>query len=242
MLHIIGDSHTAVLSCHATVHTVHGGSARGLSRKTSRLQAGETVRTIIRSHPRDAFALKFGQVDIEHVFAFKRFLDPNLRTEDEIETTVKSYMKSYISFVDELLAEGVCLRGIVCVHPPSIPRTSDWLNNLKVRCWENQEVSSPNMVRFLRELNESACEEYDSRFARHQRLNRALADACAQRGLEFLDYFDALLDDASGHLRPECAPACTEDHHIGGLSHEAHTIIDTCKHRIQSNGIEHEPK
>ncbi len=226
---VIGDSHSAQLVRRSSrngrwllpLHWLcHAASARGLSNAEGRSGASGVVRRALDvSAALDIPAvLKFGQVDLEFVYAFKR-IDEGRWTFDPAH---------YDAFVDETVARYADALAVLApsarrrriavasVFPPSLSDRA-WRNGYVNAAAADLHASAPGAkdegVDLRRAVSRLSIPDLRTRTAAHARFNARLKAAADALGFSYLDQFQAFLG-ADGLLRPNLRGAGGADHHL----------------------------
>jgi hypothetical protein len=223
---VVGDSHSAQLVRRAwrddrwllPLHQLcTGASARGLANPEAAAGAGAKVRAFL-----DALAgapmpvvLKFGQVDIEFVFTFKRLeTDATAFDERAFDAFAEETVDRYVAFLQEAVPKPLRARTWVAgVFPPAL---SD-------RAWREGYVNAhiadlhgPADTKALRAgLARLELPPLAERTRLHKAFNTRLFGAADAAGFKVMFGFKALLDEG-GAVRPRyLGRARGGNHHLG---------------------------
>ena len=200
---IFGDSHARSFkqivfpNQEICVRAICGGSIRGLGKHMSHLQIAQIIhRTVIEC--RDTLAalvLKFGQVDIEHVFLYKKYIQK--QSTIVFDLFVQSVIESYFAFLEQLL-----LNTKAILHPSSV-----WIwgvnppTPIDARAAANDilaSIAKDKHDQFLYLLEDASFLNqfhYPNRLKRARSLNARLQGLASRLQLRYNEVFDELLDD-----------------------------------------------
>jgi hypothetical protein len=222
---VVGDSHSTHLVRHGRregrwllpLHRLcTGASARGLANPEASAQAGAKVRAFL-GHLATApmpTLFKFGQVDLEFVFTFKRLeSSENAFDEAAFDAFADETVERYVAF----LAEGVPavlrpLARVAGVFPPALSDAA-WRQG-----YVNAHIAALHGPADPAALDRLAGLEIPPLAVRtrlHARFNARLFEAAGAAGFSVLDGFEALLGP-DGTLAPRfLGRARGANHHLG---------------------------
>lgn len=186
--------------------TCSGGSARGLINPNSNLRYGDRLRRFfarIESAIVEGVAcfFKFGQVDLEYLFAYKRTLSANVAfSEAEFIAYTNESIARYLDYLDDLVPRHMRDRTFVC--SVSLPALAD-------DAWH--DVCTDGLLAFMKPTAEEAgklreqigrLEVPDIRLRSrlHLDFNTRLKAAAAARDFPFVDDARLFWDDAQGKI------------------------------------------
>ena len=200
VLFCMGDSHTRVFTWAAErgtlprtvidVETVIGATALGLANPNSTTDALGRFRRAVKRVPHDqrVFVL-LGEVDCGYLIWYRA-----ARTGVTVEEQFEESLRTYTGFLDELLEQGWTRLVPVVVPPPTV---------VDYATWEGLENARKEVRSSLPERTELT-----------RAYNRRLRAYAQERGLEVLDYEDAVLDPATGLVRDDFRNADPLNHHL----------------------------
>lgn len=230
---ILGDSHSHCYSkpiIHddmllAPIHMLcSGGSAMGLVNARSRSGYGNAIRDFLARQAAEAgnsnvrFLFKFGQVDAEFTFIFRRIRARQTSfSMAEFERFAQESIARYRSFLHDVLT--------IFPHPERIKVCGIFPPALADETWHDGYVNAH--IAFLETGREArslaravrAMEIPDllTRTRMHALYNGYLQVACAQLGVVFIDDFNPLLSGAGVVDRAWTGPHEGRDHHLAPL-------------------------
>jgi hypothetical protein len=181
-----------------------GASARGLGNPASRAQAGERIRAHLRrleSVPGvEAALLKFGQVDLEFVYDYRRVRD-GARAFDlaDAEAFARDSARRYVDFLSESQTRTPIRLVVTAALPPALGDAALREGYMNAHIVELHSELSPDALRAA--LQGLEMPDWRTRTALAGVFNTALAAGCAAAGLTFYDDFTPLLG-ADGVIDP----------------------------------------
>jgi hypothetical protein len=227
---VIGDSHSRLYGHEIVVGDIvmiplnllcTGGSAIGLGRPDSKSNYGErllnwaTQAELDDDESSPAIFVKFGQVDVEFVWTFRRIRQgaTDFSMSDFDEFAAES-VTSYGRFLDDLMKLVPTQRLRICsIFPPTLSDAA-WS-----RGYVNAHIGFLEGDRDIAALSEAVRElkipSQPVRTQLHRNYNARLQAMCQQRGLTFVDDFNPLLDGGA-----TIAPRFVEGH--AGDTHHIH--------------------
>lgn len=208
---ICGDSHSAFYMrpemIAAGVFPLHafcsGGSAAGLVNQNSKSQYGQHIRRFFEMRDYESlkrfrfFLFKFGQVDLEFVYTYRRMTSGSTRPDmaDYIDFADVAASK-YVAFLDSLIIRSDAPLVACSVFPPSLLNSNivQGYANAHIAFLENQ-ADATALSEGLASLQYNSLEE---RTEVHRAFNTRLAQECAQRDIVFFDDFSPFIDPTTG--------------------------------------------
>lgn len=198
-VHIFGDSHCKCFGRdrvssfrELTIFNnyVSSASARGLSNEFSNLgEGGSVIRSLEKMKKGSVCVFKYGQVDIEYNYYYKKHTKKDQISKDCFFLEV---IDSYVSFVKDVSRKFPEIKLLICgVNVPNV-------YNLK-RYIKRVGVSLPKEV------------EYKDRFQDHCLFNSELKARCEENGIKYFDLTDETTHD--GRLTKEFIG---KDNHFSG--------------------------
>jgi hypothetical protein len=187
-----------------------GASARGLGNPASRVQAGARMRGHLKAvegqlgEDRLAEALvllKFGQVDLEFVYDYRRVRDGR-RAFDlaDAEAFARDSAARFAAFVRDLAGETPLKLVVTAALPPALNDAALREGYMNAHIVEMHAEIAPEALRA--ELQKLEMPDWRVRTGLARTYNRALAAACAEFGLIFFDDFTPLIGP-DGLIDPE---------------------------------------
>ncbi|QDI83148.1 hypothetical protein E8E01_23415 [Methylorubrum populi] len=200
---VIGDSHSAnyrrVLVDERGHHIplnfqMFAASAAGLANPQSRSGWNKRIERIrdeiLPNLPRGTpVFLKFGQVDVEFVHAFKRMQEKRFGFDvEEFRAFAQRTVDRYISFI---LAAGLREAIVLSINPPTL--TDDgWRKgyaNAHIRGKAHYDLTPEDQAEF----EQLEVPDMLTRTGLHRLFNTMLAERCAEKGLAWFNDFDRYL-------------------------------------------------
>ena len=226
---VIGDSHSHAYRRYGTAGRTWwapvpllctAGSAMGLTRPSSRTGYGPKIlrwaeRNSSGAGQRYPVLVKFGQVDIEFVWNFRRIRDKAVAfSRSAFDGFAEQVLAEYFAFLDALASRIGSARLHVCsIFPPALNDAS-WKEG-----YVNGHVGQLEGDRSLEALAEGVrtleIPDQVTRTQMHAAFNTGLREGCLVRGLGFIDDFHPLLGP-DGILDQRYVPLTAgRDHHVG---------------------------
>jgi len=204
-LAVIADSHGMF---YLTEDVLHGGrlvpvpllctgaSARGLGNPASRVQAGQRIRDHLKAvEARLAgglVLLKFGQVDLEFVYDYRRVRDGRRGFDlADAEAFARESALRYAAFVRDLTDETPLKLVVTAALPPALNDAALREGYMNAHIVEMHAEIGPDALREA--LQELEMPDWKVRTELARTYNQALAAACAEFGLTFYDDFTPLV-------------------------------------------------
>lgn len=203
-LAVIGDSHSTHLIRRSRVgerwllplhRLCTGASARGLVNPDAAAGAGAKARAFLAALPEETpLIFKFGQVDIEFVFTFKR-LEANAEAFDAaaFAAFAAETVERYLAFLtDAVPAERRTFATVAGVFPPALSDAA-WRQgyvNAHIAVLHGGAAAQADLAPRLARLEIPSLAE---RTRLHAGFNARLFEAARAAGFRTLDGFDALL-------------------------------------------------
>jgi hypothetical protein len=187
-----------------------GASARGLGNPASRVQAGALMRAHLKTVERQLgedrlgealVLLKFGQVDLEFVYDYRRVRDGR-RAFDlaDAEAFARDSARRYAAFVRDLASETPLKLVVTAALPPALNDAALREGYMNAHIVEMHAEIGPEALRD--ELQKLEMPDWRVRTDLARTYNRELAAACAEYGLIFFDDFTPLIGP-DGLIDPE---------------------------------------
>jgi hypothetical protein len=217
---IFGDSHSrafkgiSIPGYKIDLHAISSGSILGLPKLSSHLNISKTILETSKKTPPEFLILKLGQVDIENIFLYKKYIsEKDSFKEKEFTDRV---INSYETFIDTLKANKNIKHIAICgITPPAPKSTAKIVNHYyhsmvskmtkaKAKSW-NHIIKNPE---FLKDL------EYPNRISRSIKFNSMLKGLCKKQSIIYFEVFNDLLKD--GIINKEFE-GC--NYHIKGTNH-----------------------
>lgn len=217
MIHVslFGDSHSLFFKhfehpqIHLNLHAIIGATITGLPRRDSTLQVGNKIKQEIKKATVDFLVLKFGQIDVELGYYYKKLVK---RKDLEINQYIEGVISDYSIFLNSLLT---FFNGKILVFGINLPST---INNEQAMKYQKQnfiaEIKGPDRERFLKQLKETY-PNIKERTKLHLRFNNLLKDFCERTSLDYIDVVSPFLDKKSLIIKEEFS--VETDHHYKGL-------------------------
>lgn len=223
---VIGDSHALFLiQAHPMLaagvapiaYICSGGSARGLGNPRSRAGYGPGILQLLeRIGPQSAdtvLMFKFGQVDIEFVYNFRR-IDSGLTIFDlaDAERYIDETAEAYVDFLRQCRAATDIPMIAMSVFPPALNDTAlkqGYVNGHIAYLHSQQEITDLSQAIAAMEMPDIA-----TRTALHRRFNQRLGKLCRQAGIYYLAEFDQMLDENGTIAKAYVAGHDGTDHHL----------------------------
>lgn len=225
---VIGDSHSH-LCCRRTFRKdrwlipvqllCSGASAIGLPNPKSRVQFGPRIRFLLETlehlgwEPHSPMLFKFGQVDTEFVYTFRRiergFESFNWQ---DFKTFCERSVDSYIGFLLNL-PKSLLSGFVVCsVFPPSLSDTrwAEGYVNGHIAVL-NSPVALPELRQAVRTLE---IPDIFQRTMMHRHYNELLEQKATSVGLRYADHFECFLDGTGIVDRAYVGNSNGGDHHL----------------------------
>jgi hypothetical protein len=227
---VIGDSHSRLYGHEVVVGDIvmiplnllcTGGSAIGLGRSDSKSNYGERLLNWARQARLDddedspAIFVKFGQVDVEFVWTFRRIRQgTTVFSMDDFDGFATESVASYGKFLDDLMRLVPARRLRICsIFPPTLSEAA-WSEG-----YVNAHIGFLEGDRDVAALSEAVrgleIPSQPIRTELHRNYNSRLQAMCRERGLAFVDDFNPLLDGGV-----TIAPRFVEGH--AGDTHHIH--------------------
>ncbi len=226
---VIGDSHSAQLVRRSSrngrwllpLHWLcHAASARGLANAEGRSGASGVVRRALEVSGALGIpaVLKFGQVDLEFVYAFKRIEEDRLAFDPDhydafVDETVARYADALADLAPAARRERI---AVASVFPPSLSDRA-WRNGYVNAAAADLHASTSGVkdegVDLRRAVSRLSIPDLRIRTAAHARFNARLKAAADALGFSYLDQFQSFLG-ADGLLKPNLRGAGGADHHL----------------------------
>lgn len=198
-----------------------GCSARGLGNPDSRAQAGPLIREHLRrlaaSPGAVAALLKFGQVDLEFVYDYRRVRDGR-RAFDlaDAEAFARDSARRYLGFLRELQDETSIRLIVTAALPPALNDAALREGYMNAHIVQLYATLSPDVLRA--ELQKLDMPDWRTRTGLAAVFNAELAAGCEAAGLAFYDDFSQLLGP-DGLIAPDLLVwHGGTDHHICATS------------------------
>ncbi len=204
-----------------------GASARGLGNPDSRMRAGRKIRDELRrlegSLARGAVLFKFGQVDLEFVYDYRRIRDGR-RAFDlaDAQDFARDSARRYLGFLDELRRETPLRLVVTAALPPA-------LNDEALR----EGYMNAHIAELYAELPEETLRaeiqrldmpDWKTRTGLAALFNAELAAGCAKAGLIYCDDFTPLLGP-DGVISPDAIVwHGGANHHLCATSRAARAV------------------
>jgi hypothetical protein len=218
---IVGDSHSSLYRHLITegtrpllpVHVLLSAcSALGLGNPQSRSGGAHRLAPLAQAIPPDVpTVFKFGQVDVEFVFAFKR-IEAGERQFDpqQFDQFCGRSVESYIGFLDDHFGHAAVT--VASIFPPTLSDAA-WREG-----YVNAHVAATEGDRPLEEIRagvrQLAVPDLRERTRHHAHYNGILRDRVARSGFAFLDDFSPFVG-AAGVVDPRFIPTTGgRDHHL----------------------------
>jgi len=225
-LAVIGDSHSTHLVRRSRMgerwllplhRLCTGASARGLVNPEAAAGAGTKARTFLAALPDETpLIFKFGQVDIEFVFTFKR-LEANAEAFDEaaFDTFADETVERYLAFLTDAVPPGRRACAVVAgVFPPALSDAA-WRQgyvDAHIAALHGGAAAPADLAPRLARLEIPSLAE---RTRLHAGFNVRLFEAARAAGFRVLDGFDALLGPDGTVKWAHLGRAAGTNHHLG---------------------------
>lgn len=214
-MYIFGDSHTLSFTEWKDIHHIHyfsAASALGLINNKSVSKTGIKIKRILRDHDGSAICFKFGKVDMEWVYPYKKFHNSRHNIKKHIIDIVSKYIQYITCCIVEhdLDMDKIYVLG---VEPPTLP--------------SNRMIRKLNSERHAENITKKAniepriynVEKLDTRIVRTKNIlkfNDKLKHMAEKFGIHYLDITEDVLDKDTGILKENlCNPDNKQDHHLG---------------------------
>ncbi len=197
---VLGDSHARVFAdirsrqlvprTTFAVVAVSGATARGLANPNSRTDALARFARALEGVPRSRRTLvMLGEVDCGFLCWYLA-----AREHTTVEAQLEHSWARHRQFLEDLLGQGRRCLAVASVFPPTVDDYTTWEGSLN----ERRQVTA----------------SLEARTAATLAYNANLADWAARHGCAHLDLDDALIEPATGLLRPELRNPDPTDHHL----------------------------
>ena len=222
---VVGDSHSSHLVRRGRrdgrwLLPLHrfctGASARGLINPDAAAGAGAKVRAFLELLAAEPYPVlfKFGQVDIEFIFTFKRLEDDAVAFDEAaFDAFCAETVERYMAFLAEATPAPLKpLARVAGVFPPALSDAA----------WRQGYVNA-----HIADLHGPSARDLPSRLARleipplgartrlHARFNERLYTAARAAGFRAFDTFEVLLDPDGTAARRYLGRAAGANHHLG---------------------------
>jgi hypothetical protein len=182
-----------------------GASARGLGNPQSRGGAGQRIREHLTARADEiadgVILLKFGQVDLEFVYDYRRIRDGR-RAFDRVDAVAfaEEGARRYVAFIETLRGLTTARLVVTAALPPSLNDAALRAGYINAHIGELHADSGPEQL--LAQLQQLDMPDWKTRTDLARAYNAALAAECARAGLTFLDDFTPLCGP-DGLIDPE---------------------------------------
>jgi|GEM_PF-2481846 len=211
---IIGDSHVACLfgderafrhsGMDAEVVFIGGATITGFGRRESTLATYRRVNHYIKTFKPSNIVFKFGQVDVDLGWYYRRVVD------DQPDNPASHFQTIIDRYVESILGLPSHTRQVVCgINLPSVPSPEQAAEYTSRIITENitddalYTVYRSKLIRILPSI--------ERRTEMTLEFNRQLKEKCTRSALDYFDYTDIFIDSATGIL--DARYAGTADHH-----------------------------
>lgn len=204
---IFGDSHSrafkgiSIPGYKIDLYAISGGSILGLTKATSHLNISNTIAEVAQKTPAEFLVLKFGQVDIENIFLYKKYISEkdSFNSKDFADRIIKSYE----TFLNRLKLNKNIKHIAICGVTPPTPRDASiiaphYYKSMISRMTEAEAKKWTHIMgdqKFLEDL------KYINRITRSRNFNVMLKDLCKKQSIIYFEVFNELL--RSGVIKKE---------------------------------------
>ena len=215
---VFGDSHSGIFrriknsGYNIICHSISGASLTGLPKRESKLMIKDKIINFINVNSFDKIFLKFGQVDIDLGYYYKRVVkNLNINFDDYIIELIQNYEDFLNTIIDRIDKKKVVIWGI---NPPTLIKQEDCLKYTERIIFENiNDVSERehyieklrNDILSLRERTEIS-----------KKFNKELEIFCNRKNILFVDTFKKFLN-SDGVINSAFIDKNINDHHIRGI-------------------------
>ncbi|HEX7948460.1 MAG TPA: hypothetical protein VF495_27595 [Phenylobacterium sp.] len=181
-----------------------GASARGLGNPQSRGGATQRIREHLAARADEiadgVILLKFGQVDLEFVYDYRRIRDGRQAFNlDDALAFARESARSYVAFAESLRELTTARLVVTAALPPSLNDEALRAGYINAHIGELHADSGPEQL--LADLQRLDMPDWKTRTELARAYNEDVAAHCAEAGLPFLDDFTPLLG-ADGLIDP----------------------------------------
>lgn len=231
---LIGDSHVRSLFLEydtfqrgfritPVLLAISGASISGLRRDTSTLGLNKKLRTYLElAHP-DVLVFKFGQVDVDLGYFYRRVVkDMSLDFEEFAATLIRHYMEQVSSFTSAYPCI-VCSINLPClfIHDHATTIVGNAIT---------ESVSDASLKNaYIRKLH-GILPDIRERTKMTMALNAMLSAECVKLSVPFIDYTDIFIDKSTLLLKERYTQ--TDDVHYATDHNDRAFCIDMLMHEI----------
>jgi hypothetical protein len=213
---VFGDSHArsfnniAINGANIDVNALSGATLTGLVKRISTLEVLDKIKEYINKNPNiDFLILKFGQVDIDLKFFYKKYVkQENISDIEYIQECVRA-CKVLIESISEVFPrEKIVICGINPPTPVDAQQALEYTSSIILTNEAEKVISS---AEFAEDIN------YSKRLSRSAKLNFELRSMCRESKIKYFEVFGEILDK-NNLLNPLYIGS---DQHIKGVEHDA---------------------
>jgi hypothetical protein len=207
-IYCIGDSHVYGFSFsnqsinQYTVNLIPGASLTGLPRRTSTTNSNQKINNVLKSEKYDYIVLKFGQVDLELGYWFKKLRNEQLTFEKLMDDLIISYeifIKLFEKYKHKLIIFGINL--------PSIFSKNAFINRLVAATQIKRKV-------VVDKFSDQKEFDLDVRTNNVIIFNNLLKLMCEKNKIKYVDNIKQTYDEDTGKLNSKYHLKTDNDHHI----------------------------
>lgn len=207
-IYCIGDSHTYGFTFsnqsnnNYTVKIIKGASLTGLPRKTSATNSNRRIKKTLNSKKYDYIVLKFGQVDLELGYWFKKLTLKELTIERLMDNLINSYevfIKQFIEHKHKLIIFGINLPSIF--DKKNLIHRIASVTKIEKKIVENDFSNEKDF-------------DIDVRTKNVIIFNKLLKSMCKKYEIKYVDNIEQTYDEVTGKLKLKYHRGSDNDHHI----------------------------
>lgn len=199
------------------VYTCRAGSAKGLANPQSRSGYNQKIRALLTDlatleNGSVPVLFKFGQVDVEFVFSFKRMKNRELSFNmDAAHSYIESVVDEYVEFLRDAVSADLVPQVFVSgVFAPTLHDEAVQRGYFNPHVASLEDIEEGEYLALCSEMEHPPLTE---RLRMHQYFNEILKKKIKQNGLNFIDDGHFLLD-SDGSVLPQFVNRFVDDHHI----------------------------
>lgn len=207
-IYCIGDSHVYGFKFsnqsinNYTVNLISGASLTGLPRRTSSTNSNQIIHNILKSKKYDYVVLKFGQVDLELGYWFKKLKNKQLTMKELMNNLINSYelfIKQFLEYKHKLIIFGINL--------PSIFEKKNFIHRIADATKIEKEI-------VVNEFSNEKDFDLDVRTNNVIIFNKLLKSICENNKIKYVDNIEQTYDGITGKLKLKYHQKRDNDHHI----------------------------